>query len=162
MSQEAIYPPNPDFTGKAHVSGIDARHALYEQAKNEPDAFWGKLAEEEVHWFQKWSQVFEWNPPFVKWFVGGKTNVSYNCLDRHATGPRKDKVAILWEGEPGDTRAITYAELHRLVQRFANVLVARGLKTGDRAIIYMPMIPELPIAMLACARLGIPHSIVFG
>ena len=162
MSQEAIYAPNPEFAAQAHVSGMDAYRALYDRAKDQPETFWGELAEREIHWFQKWSHVFEWNPPFVKWFVGGKTNVSYNCLDRHATGPRKDKVAIQWEGEPGDTRAITYAELHRLVQRFANVLLSRGLKTGDRAIIYMPMIPELPIAMLACARIGIPHSIVFG
>jgi acetyl-CoA synthetase len=106
--------------------------------------------------------VFEWNPPFAKWFRGGTTNVSYNCLDRHAAGPRKDKSAIIWEGEPGDERVISYAELLRLVCRFANVLKSRGLKAGDRAIIYMPMIPELAVAMLACARLGVTHSVVFG
>jgi len=159
---EPIYAPPLDFAAKAHVPSMDTYRALYQNAKDNPDQFWSDLAEREVHWFKKWDQVTEWNPPFVKWFVGGKTNISYNCLDRHATGARKDKVAILWEGEPGDTRAITYAELHRLVQRFASVLLARGFKTGERTIIYMPMIPELPIAMLACARLGIPHSVVFG
>jgi acetyl-CoA synthetase len=113
-------------------------------------------------WFEKWSHVFEWEPPFAKWFVGGKINVSYNCVDRHLDTPRKNKVAILWEGEPGDQRMISYQELHRLVCRFANVLKARGFKDGDRAVIYMPMVPELPVAMLACARLGITHSVVFG
>jgi acetyl-CoA synthetase len=162
MSQEAVYPPSAEFASKAHVSGMDAYRALYQRAAEHPEQFWGELAEKEIHWFRKWSHVFEWNPPFVKWFVGAATNVSYNCLDRHVAAGRGDKVAILWEGEPGDTRAITYAELHRRVQRFANVLLARGFKTGERAIIYMPMIPELPIAMLACARLGIPHSVVFG
>ncbi|MCP5112036.1 MAG: AMP-binding protein, partial [bacterium] len=117
--------------------------------------------EKEVFWFEKWKHVFEWHPPFVKWFVGAKTNMAYNCLDRHLE-TRGDKIAILWEGEPGDERKITYTELHRLVSRFANVLKARGFKAGDRSIIYMPMIPELPIAMLACARLGITHSVVFG
>jgi acetyl-CoA synthetase len=162
MSQEAIYAASPEFAAQAHVPGMDARKALWERARDKPEEFWAEIASEQVHWFKKWDHVFEWNPPFVKWFAGGKTNLSYNCLDRHAQGPRKDKVAILWEGEPGDTRAVTYGELHRLVQRFANVLLTRGFKTGDRAIIYMPMIPELPIAMLACARLGIPHSVVFG
>ena len=115
-----------------------------------------------LHWFQKWTHVFEWNPPFAKWFAGGKINASYNCIDRHLTTARKNKVAILWEGEPGDQRMISYQELHRLVCRFANVLKARGLKAGDRAIIYMGMVPELPVALLACARLGITHSVVFG
>jgi len=162
MSQDPIYPPSPDFVAKANVSGMDAYRALYQQAEANPEQFWGDLAEKEIHWFHKWSHVFEWAPPFAKWFVGATTNVSYNCLDRHLAAGRKDKVAILWEGEPGDQRKITYGELHRLVCRFANVLKNQGYKTGDRAIIYMPMIPELPIAMLACARLGIPHSIVFG
>jgi acetyl-CoA synthetase len=141
---------------------MDGYRALYTKAEEQPEEFWGALAEKELFWFEKWQHVFEWNPPFVKWLVGGKTNVSYNCLDRHLSTPRANKVAILWEGEPGDTRTITYRELHRLVCRFANVLKSRGLKTGDRVIIYMPMIPELPIAMLACTRLGITHSVVFG
>ena len=162
MSQQGIYPPNPAFVAAANVSGMQGYEDLYRRAKDTPEEFWGELAERELHWFRKWSHVFEWRPPFAKWFVGGTTNVSYNCLDRHLDGPRKDKTAILWEGEPGDTRHITYLELHRLVCRFANVLKQLGLTAGDRAVIYMPMIPELPVAMLACARLGITHSVVFG
>ena len=127
-----------------------------------PEAFWGELAEKELHWFEKWSQTLDWKPPFAKWFVGGKINASYNCLDRHLTTARKNKAAIIWEGEPGDQRILTYQELHREVSRFANGLKSLGFKGGDRAIIYMPMVPELPIALLACARLGIIHSVVFG
>ncbi len=135
---------------------------LYRRAENDPDAFWAEVAEREIHWFEKWSQVLDWKPPTARWFVGARTNVAYNCLDRHITTHRKNKVAILFEGEPGDQRFLTYQELHRLVVRFASVLKSRGYKAGDRAIVYMPMIPELPIAMLACARLGIIHSVVFG
>jgi acetyl-CoA synthetase len=135
---------------------------LYRRAEQDPEAFWGDLAAREIHWFEPWKQVLDWQPPFAQWFVGAKTNVSYNCVDRHVASHRKNKVAILWEGEPGEQRSITYQELLRLVSRFANVLKSRGYKAGDRSIIYMPMIPELPIAMLACARLGITHSVVFG
>ncbi len=162
MAESRSYPPPTDFVAQANVKGMEGYRALYQRAKEEPEQFWGELAEQELHWFEKWSHVFEWNPPFAKWFVGGKTNASYNCIDRHLATPRKNKVAILWEGEPGDQRMITYQELHRLVCRFANVLKSRGYKAGDRAIVYMPMIPELPIALLACARLGITHSVVFG
>ena len=157
-----VYAPSDEFARHARVQGMDAYWELYRAAEQDPEGFWGSLAERDIHWFQKWNNVLDWNPPFARWFVGGKTNVSYNCVDRHATSHRKNKVAILWEGEPGDQRAITYQELLRLVSRFANVLKARGYKAGDRSIIYMPMIPELPIAMLACARLGITHSVVFG
>jgi len=162
MSEERSYSPSPEFAQRAHVRGMDGYRELYRRAQEQPSQFWGELAEKELFWFEKWSQVIDWKPPFVKWFVGGKTNVSYNCIDRHLTTHRKNKTAILWEGEPGDQRMISYQELHRLVSRFANVLKSRGLKAGDRAIIYMPMIPELPIALLACARLGIIHSVVFG
>ncbi|MEX2261991.1 MAG: acetate--CoA ligase [Bryobacteraceae bacterium] len=162
MPENRDYPPSPDFVRQARVQGMDAYRELYRRAGEDPEKFWGELAEKEIFWFEKWSRTLEWNPPFAKWFVGGKTNVSYNCLDRHLSTPRKNKVAILWEGEPGDQRMITYQELHRLVSRFASVLRDRGFRTGDRAIIYMPMVPELPIAMLACARLGIIHSVVFG
>ena len=161
MSDSTVYPPSEDFVRRANVSGMDAYRDLYERAKNEPEKFWGELAEKEVFWFEKWDHVFEWDPPFVKWFPGAKTNMSYNCLDRHLE-KRGNKYAIIWEGEPGDERKITYTGLHRLVCRFANVLKERGYKTGDRAIIYMPMVPELPVAMLACTRLGITHSVVFG
>ncbi len=159
---ENVYSPTPEFSSRAHVPSMDAYRALYEQAKEDPERFWGELAEKELFWFEKWKHVFEWNPPFVKWFAGGVTNACYNCVDRHLTTARKNKVAILWEGEPGDQRMISYQELHRLVSRFANALKERGLKKGDRAIIYMPMVPEAAVAMLACARLGITHSVVFG
>jgi acetyl-CoA synthetase len=162
VQADRIYEPSPEFVSRAHVQGMDAYRALYERAKEKPEEFWGELAEKELFWFEKWNNVFEWAPPFAKWFSGGKTNASYNCLDRHLATPRKNKVAILWEGEPGDQRMISYHELHRLVSRFANVLKARGFRSGDRAVIYMPMVPELPVAMLACARLGILHSVVFG
>ncbi len=161
MMEEHVYPPSPEFAARANVSGMDAYRALYNRSIETPEEFWGELAESELAWFEKWSHVFEWNPPFVKWFVGGKLNASYNCLDRHLE-KRGDKIAYLWEGEPGEERRITYRELHAMVCRFANVLKGRGYRAGDRAIIYMPMIPELPVAMLACARLGIMHSVVFG
>ena len=141
---------------------MDQYREIYRQATEDPEGFWGRFAEKELHWFEKWSRVLEWDAPFAKWFVGGKTNMSYNCLDRHLLTWRKNKAAIIWEGEPGDERVLTYQELHRRVARFANVLKQLGLKTGDRSIIYMPMVPELPIAMLACARLGVTHSVVFG
>jgi len=157
-----VYPPPEEFVRKAHVQGMDAYRELYRHAEQNPEEFWADVASREIHWFEKWSKVLEWTSPFAKWFGGGKTNISYNCLDRHLTTHRKNKVAILWEGEPGDQRFITYQELHRLVVRFASVLKSRGYKAGDRAVLYMPMIPELPIAMLACTRLGIIHSVVFG
>jgi acetyl-CoA synthetase len=157
-----LYEPSAVFAANAHVNGIEEYRELYRRARQDPEAFWADIAEREIHWFQKWTHVLDWNPPFAQWFVGAKTNVSYNCLDRHCQSHRKNKVAIQWEGEPGEQRAITYQELLRLVSRFANVLKSRGYKAGDRSVIYMPMIPELPIAMLACARLGISHSVVFG
>ena len=162
MSTTGVYPPSDEFVRQAHVQGMEGYRELYLRAEQDPEAFWGDIAAREIHWFEKWKEVLDWQPPFAQWFVGAKTNVSYNCLDRHAASHRKNKVAILWEGEPGEQRSITYQELLRLVSRFANVLKARGYKAGDRSIIYMPMIPELPIAMLACARLGITHSVVFG
>ena len=120
---------------------------------------------EHVTWFSPWKKTLEWKPPFAKWFIGGKTNVSYNCLDRHLEGPnawRRNKAAIIWEGEPGDSRVLTYGDLHREVCKFANVLLARGVEKGDRVILYMPLVPELAIAMLACTRIGAIHSIIFG
>jgi acetyl-CoA synthetase len=158
----STYPASEDFVRNAHVQGMEGYLDLYRRAEQDPEAFWGEVAETNLHWFEKWSKVLDWEPPFARWFVGGKINVSYNCLDRHLTTARKNKLAILWEGEPGEQRFLTYQELHRLVVRFASVLKARGYKAGDRAIIYMPMIPELPIAMLACTRLGVIHSVVFG
>ncbi|HXR76690.1 MAG TPA: acetate--CoA ligase [Bryobacteraceae bacterium] len=162
MSEIPVYPPSPEFVQRAHVKGMAAYRDLYERAKQDPPAFWADIARKELTWFKDFNQALEWEAPFAKWFTGGKINASYNCLDRHLATPRKNKAAIVFEGEPGDRRFITYQELHRLVCRFATVLKNRGLKTGDRAIIYMPMIPELPVALLACARLGIIHSVVFG
>ena len=142
---------------------MDEYRALYERADADPEAFWGDLAGSELDWFEKWTRVLDWdNPPFAKWFSGGKTNVCYNCVDRHAERGGGDRPAIIWEGEPGDQRTITFAELKILVSRFANVLKTRGLTAGDRTIIYMPMVPEAAVAMLACARLGVTHSVVFG
>src|SRR5579864_1556675 len=162
MADAMVYAPSPAFAERAHVKGMEAYRELYRKAADKPEEFWGRLAESELAWFQKWSHAFEWEPPFAKWFVVGKTNASYNCLDRHLSTARKNKAAIIWEGEPGDQRILTYQELHREVSRFSNALKGLGFKAGDRAIIYMPMVPELPIALLACARLGIIHSVVFG
>ena len=115
----SVYPPSADFTSNAHVQGMEGYLDLYRRAEQDPEAFWGEVASRELHWFEKWNKVLEWNPPQAKWFAGGKLNVSYNCLDRHLTTHRKNKAAILWEGEPGEQRTITYQELHRLVVRFA-------------------------------------------
>src|SRR5256884_762059 len=134
---------------------------MYRESIRQPAKFWTREAKELV-WRAPWKKVLEWKPPFAKWFVGGKLNVSENCLDRHLEGPRRNKAAIIWEGEPGDARALTYQQLHREVCRFANGLRSLGVVQGDRVAIYMPMIAEAAIAMLACARIGAVHSVVFG
>ena len=134
---------------------------LYRRSLDEPEAFWREITDG-FEWMKPWTTLVEWKPPFAKWFVDGTTNISVNCLDRHVAAGRGDRVAYYWEGEPGDTRVITYAELLRDVQRFANALRGLGLKRGERVLLYMPMVPELPVAMLACARLGLVHSVVFG
>jgi acetyl-CoA synthetase len=162
MSEVKVYPPPAEFAAQANVPSLEAYQALYNAAAEKPEEFWGDLARKELHWFEPFSHVFEWNPPFAKWFVGGKLNACYNCVDRHIDSGHGDKVALLFEGEPGDTRKITYNELKADICRFANGLKDLGMTTGDRAIIYMPMIPEAVVAMLACARLGITHSVVFG
>ena len=157
LHEERTFPPSGDFVGKANMADPD----IYEKARQDPEAFWAGLAEG-LDWFQKWERVLEWDPPFAKWFVGGKLNVSYNCIDRHLTAGRRNKAAIIWEGEPGDWKVYTYWDLYREVCRFANGLKSLGVRKGDRVTIYLPMTPELPIAMLACARIGAPHSVVFG
>jgi len=157
LKEKEQYPPPASFAKHALVR--DDR--LLKDAAKDPEAFWAKQAEE-FHWIQKWSKVLEWKLPFAKWFVGGKINVSQNCLDRHLAGPRRNKAAIVWEGEPGDTRVLTYHGLWREVNKLANVLKSLGVKRGDRVTIYMGMIPELAIAMLACARIGAIHSVIFG
>jgi acetyl-CoA synthetase len=162
MSEIRTFPPSPEFSSQAHIKSMKEYQALYDKAKEDPAAFWGDLARKELTWFEDFTTSLDWQPPFAKWFSGGKLNACYNCVDRHLSGPRRNKVALLFEGEPGDQRAITYQELHRLVCRLATVFKNKGMKTGDKAVIYMPMIPELPITLLACARLGITHSVVFG
>jgi len=157
LEEGKLYPPPEDFKKKAWVKD----EKIYEKAEKDFEGFWASFAEE-LHWFKKWDKVLEWDPPWAKWFINGKLNVSYNCLDRHLTTQRKHKVALIWEGEPGDRKTFTYEELHKEVCKFANVLKGLGVEKGDRVAIYMPMIPELPIAMLACTRIGAPHSIVFG
>jgi len=162
LQEKRIFHPSAEFSQNAHVKSLEDYLRLCDEARSDPQKFWAQLAEQELHWFQKWDTVLDWQPPFVKWFVGGKLNISYNCLDRHLTTWRKDKAALIWEGEPGDSRTLTYAELHREVCQFANVLKQLGVNKGDRVGIYMPMIPEAAIAMLACARIGATHAVIFG
>lgn len=161
LKEARVFHPSKGFISKAHIKGMEEYERLCREAEEDPEGFWSKIAGE-LHWFRKWDKVLEWNPPFAKWFSGGEINVSYNCTDRHISTWRKNKAAIIWEGEPGDSRVLTYQELHREVSMFANVLKSFGIIRGDRVAIYMPMIPELPIAMLACTRIGAVHSVVFG
>ncbi len=162
LQEERLFNPSAEFSKNACIKSLDEYQQLYDKAKANPEVFWAELAEKELDWLEKWEQVLDWQPPFAKWFVGGKLNISYNCLDRHLTTWRRNKAAIIWEGEPGDSRTLTYGELHREVCQFANAMKQLGVKKGDRVGIYMPMIPEAAIAMLACARIGAPHSVVFG
>ncbi|MCH2169394.1 acetate--CoA ligase [Myxococcota bacterium] len=164
LKEKRTFQPSADFTSSANWNKKTTAEYRRLAARN-PNRFWAKMAKENVSWFTPWKKVLDWKPPFAKWFVGGKLNISYNCLDRHLEGPnawRRNKAAIIWEGEPGDSRVITYGELHREVCRFANVLKERGIKKGDRVALYMPMVPELAIAILACTRIGAVHSVVFG
>ncbi|MFP5274208.1 acetate--CoA ligase [Coleofasciculus sp.] len=162
LQEKRLFPPPAEFSQNAQIKSLEEYQRLYDKAKADPLKFWAELAEQELHWFSKWDTVLDWQPPFAKWFVGGKTNIAYNCLDRHLSTWRRNKAALIWEGEPGDSRTLTYAQLHREVCQFANVLKQLGVKKGDRVGIYMPMIPEAAIAMLACARIGAPHTVVFG
>ena len=156
LTERRLFPPPGDFAADAVISD----DSVYDEAEAFED-FWARWAEE-LDWFRKWDRVLEWNPPHARWFDGGKLNVCHNCVDRHLDGPRRTKRALVWEGEPGDRRTFTYAELAAEVGRFANVLRSLGVKKGDRVAIYLPMIPEAAFAMLACARIGAPHSVVFG
>ncbi|MGD9754661.1 MAG: AMP-binding protein, partial [Acidimicrobiia bacterium] len=157
-NEERTFPPPPDFLATALVKD----RAMWDEADADYEAFWARQARELVSWFEDFDTVLDWQLPFAKWFIGGKLNISYNCLDRHVEAGRGDKVAFHWEGEPGDTRTLTYAELLTEVATFANVLKGLGLQSGDRVAIYMPMVPELPVAMLACTRIGVAHSVIFG
>ncbi|GAB4312411.1 MAG: acetate--CoA ligase [Candidatus Sumerlaeia bacterium] len=157
LQEEREFPPSPAFTQQAAVRD----DSLYQLARTDPERYWEQHAEE-IEWFARWTKVCEWTPPHVKWFVGGRLNISHNCLDRHLKSARRNKAAIIWEGENGEQRTLTYQQLHREVCRFANVLKRLGVKKGDRVAIYLPMIVEAVVAMLACARIGAIHSVVFG
>jgi acetyl-CoA synthetase len=162
LHETRVFPPSDSFREGARLASEEEYQALYRESIQDPEAFWGRVARE-LPWIEDFDEVLDWsNKPFAKWFVGGKLNASALCLDQHICLGRADKAAIVWEGEPGDTRTYTYAELHAAVCRFANALRARGVKKGDRVAIYMPMIPELAMAVLACARIGAVHSVVFG
>src|SRR5215207_9490359 len=156
LLEERVFPPDPAFAAQAN-----AQPSLYDEAARDPEAFWAKIARETITWNEPFETTLEWDLPFAKWFVGGKLNITENCVDRHVANGLGDKVAYHWIGEPGETRTITFGDLHRDVQKAANALLELGIRTGDRVAIYMPMIPELPIAMLACARIGAPHTVVF-
>jgi acetyl-CoA synthetase len=158
LQERRSYPPPDEFRARARIKD----DSIYAEAAADREAFWGRMAEQYVTWFTPFERILDWDLPFARWFVGGKLNISYNCLDRHVEAGRGDKVAYHWEGEPGDTLTITYGQLLKDVCRFANALRKLGVKRGDRVGIYLPMIPELPVAMLACARIGAAHSVVFG
>ena len=162
MSEGRKFPPSSEFREKAYIGSMKEYNKMYNRSISDLDGFWGDMAESELEWFKKWDKVLSWDPPFSKWFEGGELNVSYNCLDRHLKTWRKNKAAIIWESEHGQSRIYTYQQLHREVCRFANVLINHGIKKGDIVCIYLPMVPELVISMLACTRIGAVHSIVFG
>ncbi len=161
LKETRTFPPPPEFAANAHIGSVAAYEQLWQRAKEDSDGFWAEQAHS-LDWFRHWDKVLVWNEPHARWFDGGQLNASYNCIDRHLIGSRRNKAAIIWEGEPGDGRVLTYQMLHREVCKFANVLKAQGIQPGDRVTLYMPMVPELAIAMLACARIGATHSVVFG
>src|SRR5262245_60193538 len=157
LKEKRTFSPPASFRKQAIVQ-YDSAHR---KARRDLEKSWASIAAE-LHWEKRWKSVLDWKVPYAKWFVGGKINISVNCLDRHLSGPRRNKAALIWEGEPGERRTYTYKDLHREVCQFANALKKLGVQTGDRVAIYLPLIPELPIAMLACTRIGAPHTIVFG
>ena len=164
MDETRKFPPSKEFSEQAHIKSLAEYQKLYKRSIEDPDGFWGELGQT-LEWFKKWDKVLDYkfgDDLYINWFKGGKINLTVNALDRHLKNGRRNKAALIWEGEPGDSRTYTYQQLYSEVCRFANVLKKKGLKKGDRVTIYMPMIPELPIAMLACARIGVIHCIVFG
>ena len=160
MKEERLFPPPEPFAVRSRIRSMAEYQRLWNEAASDIEGFWGKLSSE-LHWFEPYSKVLQWNEPVAEWFVGGRTNVSYNCLDIHLDGPRCNKAALIWEGEPGELRIFTYQMLHAEVCKFANVLKSLGIGQGDVVSIYMPMVPEAMIAMLACARIGAVHSVIF-
>jgi acetyl-CoA synthetase len=161
LRENRVFPPPEEFAKQAHIKSLAEYEAMYRRSVDDPEGFWADAARE-LHWFAPWQKVFEWDLPWAKWFVGGTINLCYNCVDRHVENGRAEKTAILWEGEPGEIRKLTYRELHAEVQRFANALKSLGIRKGDRVAVYMGMTPELAIALLACARIGAVHSVIFG
>ncbi len=161
LQETRIFPPPAEFAASAHIKSFAEYEEIYNKAAENPEEFWASVAES-LHWFKKWDTVLKWEEPHAEWFGGGKINAAYNCLDRHLETWRKNKAAIIWEGEPGETRTLTYQQMHRQVSKFANVLKKSGVKIGDRVALYMPLVPELAIAMLACARIGATHTVIFG
>jgi acetyl-CoA synthetase len=161
LREDRVFAPPAGFAAQARIGSLAEYESLYKQSIADPEKFWAAAAGE-LDWFAPWQKVLDWNLPWAKWFVGGKLNLSHNCVDRHALGSRAQKTALIWEGEPGEIRRLTYAELHVEVQRFANALKSLGIQKGDRVAIYMGMTPELVIALLACARIGAVHSVIFG
>ncbi|MEO2004252.1 MAG: AMP-binding protein, partial [Candidatus Poribacteria bacterium] len=155
------FDPPAEFRDAALISDMDEYRRIHKRSIEDPEGYWGEVAEQ-FHWFKRWDTVKKWDEPWVEWFVGGETNLSYNCLDVHLTTWRKNKAAIIFEGEPGDVQTLTYQQLHHEVCKFANVLKNLGFQKGDRVAVYMPMVPELAIALLACARIGVTHSVIFG
>jgi acetyl-CoA synthetase len=168
LQEERVFPPAPAFAAKAHIKSLAEYRKLYKESINSPVKFWDRQAKAELVWFKPWKKVLQWKAPNAKWFIGGKLNVAHNCLDKHLGTATANKAAIIWEGEPaapgkpGEERVLTYRQLHREVCLFANVLKRNGIKKGDRIIIYLPMVPEAAVAMLACTRIGAVHSVVFG
>ncbi len=161
LRENRVFPPPAAFAAKARISSLEQYEAMARRSIEDPEAFWAEAATE-LDWFKPWDKVIDGSGPHAKWFTGGQLNLSHNCVDRHAAGPRRDKVALIWEGEPGEVRKLTYGQLLEQVQLFANVLKAQGVQKGDRVAIYMGMSPELAIALLACARIGAVHSVIFG
>ena len=153
LHETRVFPPSADFARKAHISSLEQYQSLWNWARDDPEGFWGEQAQA-LRWSRPWDKVLDWNPPHAKWFVGGTLNAADNCVDRHCEGPSRNKAAIIWEGEPGDRRVLRYQDLKREVSKFANVLKGLGVAKGDVVAIYMPMIPELVIALLACAGSG--------
>ena len=163
LQEQRLFQPPAALAATARIGSMAAYQALVDQAEADPDRFWGDLARQHLHWFEPFETVLDWsNPPFARWFEGGRTNLSYNCLDRHLSGATAEKTALIWEGEPGDTRRFSYRQLHAEVCKAANALKGLGIGKGDLVALYLPMVPEAAIAMLACARIGAPHSVVFG
>ncbi|MDX1765029.1 MAG: acetyl-coenzyme A synthetase N-terminal domain-containing protein, partial [bacterium] len=164
MSEDRVFKPSAEFSKQAHIKSMAEYEKIYKRSVDDPEGFWSEMAEKRLSWHKKWNKVLEYDfhKPEIKWFQGGQLNASYNCLDRHVTGPTRNKAAIIWEADDGNYKTFTYQQLYTEVNRFANVLRKNGIKKGDRVTIYLPMIPELVIAMLACARIGAIHSIVFG